>query len=195
MDSSDSDWQIDEFGPSHTGRAVAVLADGGEPRPMVYDTGGASGHTTSQWWVYDGTGRAPLATHLRAGCSCGWRGSALHPLDWAELGDEPYAVDPVGPRQDWCDHIDQVEARTVPLPDDLTDLLRRLDERLTDLAADAPVAALRAVGELERIAERVGVDAAHNVAVDGVPWETLATALGLTENDARARVSRYRYAH
>ena len=56
-------WEYDEFAGEHDGRAAAVLADGSEPKPMLYDTGStANFHETSDWWVYDGTRRAPLAT-------------------------------------------------------------------------------------------------------------------------------------
>lgn len=123
-------WQDEEFGAAHRGRAVAVLADGSEPGPVVYDTGSAAGHASSQWWVYDGTLRAPLATRPRGACACGWRGTALHPVDWAALGDRPYDVDPLGPYEDWFPHVRQVAARAVPVPDAVAGLLQRLDEQL-----------------------------------------------------------------
>ena len=85
-------WQVEEFGAHHEGRAVAVPADGTEPKPVVFDTGnGPHVHRTGEWWVYDGTLRTPRATGLRAGCSCGWRGETVHPLDWAEMGERAFA--------------------------------------------------------------------------------------------------------
>ncbi len=189
-------WQIGEFGHAHDGRPIAVLADGSEPKSMTYDTGSAgSGHVSREWWVYDGTLGAPLAQYLRGGCACGWRGTALHSVDWAELGDEPYAAEPVGPRDDWQQHMYEVEARAVPVPSVLAELLRQLDEHLAALADDGPVAALRAVAALERTAARIGTDAAHNIDTDDeVSWELVGMSLGLPEQDARARVGRYLYA-
>lgn len=186
-------WVVEEFGAGHQGRAVAVLADGSEPRAMVYDTGSAAGQATSEWWVYDGALRAPLATHLRGACACGWRGTGLHLVDWAALGDRPYDTDPLGPQEDWFLHVRQVAARAVPVPDAVNDLLQRLDEQLVLLARQTPAAALRAVAALERLAERTGAQAAHRISDGDVSWEAVAVALGLTELDARARVDEYRY--
>ncbi|WP_406447200.1 hypothetical protein OG782_00480 [Streptomyces sp. NBC_00876] len=64
-----------------------VLADGSEPQPALFDTG-SGGHVqeSCDWWVYDGTRRAPLATQLRASSSCGWRGENCYLLDWTQVG-------------------------------------------------------------------------------------------------------------
>jgi len=187
-------WRVEEFGGSHDGRAVAVLADGTEPGPVIYDTGSSgSVHRSSEWWIYDGTLRAPLATHLRGGCSCGWRGTDLHAVDWTLLGDRPYDTDPLGPMEDWFLHVRQVDANAVPLPEVLAGLLQLLDEQLTSLAATGPLAALRAVAMLERTAGRTGTEAAHKLAASGTDWKSVAVALGLTEDDAQARVDQYRY--
>ncbi|WP_331731928.1 hypothetical protein OG592_40865 (plasmid) [Streptomyces avidinii] len=61
--------------------------------------------------------------------------------------------------------------RGTPLPDSLAALLVEVAERLTATTADAPLAALRAVGVLERIAARVGREAAGVLAEDGVSAE------------------------
>jgi hypothetical protein len=188
-------WQIEEFGRSHTGRAVAVLADGSEPRAMVYDTGSAASHTTSQWWLYDGTLRAPLATHLRGACTCGWRGTSLHPVDWATLGERPYDVAPLGPQEDWFLHVRKIAAQAVPVPDTVTVLLQQLDEQLSLFAEQTPAAALRATAQLERLTDRIGAQAAHRISDSSTPWEAVAVSLGLTELDARALVDAYRYGY
>lgn len=190
-----TEWQVDEFGAHHEGRAVALLADGTEPRPAIFDTGsGSSVHQTREWWAYTGTLTNPRATDLRGGCSCGWRGDTVYPLDWEALGDYPYDVDTPGPYEDWAEHIRQVEARTVPVPYELTELLQRLDERLSDLADDAPVAALRIVAALERAAKRTGLVAAFNIGTDDdVPWETVGEQLGMSESDARMKVFGYQH--
>jgi plasmid stabilization system protein ParE len=189
-------WQSDEFGEHHEGRAIAVLADGTEPKPAVFDVGHA-GHVTSEWWVYDGKLRQPLATGLRAGCTCDWRGDIVHPLDWAEVGDHAYDAETPGPRADWRGHIQQIEARAVPVPEDITELLERLEIRLDKLALDAPAAALRVVAALERAAEQVGENAAIGIQADvrgeELTWETVGTALGLPGRAARDTVERYLY--
>ncbi len=179
----------------HEGRAAAVLADGSEPKPMFFDRGsGANFHEARDWWVYDGESRAPLATDLRGACSCGWRGTILHPVDWSQVERDHVYVhvpDTPGPYSDWAEHIRDVEARTVPLPEDLADLLERLDERLGTLADDAPVAALKAVARLERVTLRISREATYNVDTDEVSWDTIGTALGTSADDARSRLFGY----
>ncbi|MFE0134646.1 hypothetical protein ACFWY6_24240 [Streptomyces sp. NPDC059037] len=190
-------WKTEQFGMSHEGRAGAVLANGTEPEPMHFDTGSSGNvHKTSDWWVYDGTLRAPQATDLRGSCSCGWRGTALYPIDWSQVSRRhPYEYDASGPYTDWAQHISEVEERSVPLPDELAGLLEKVDEQLTALADQGPVAALKAVVLLERITKRIGRDAAANAQLDEVPWDSIAKALGLTEREARSRLINYSYRH
>ncbi|MEU6373987.1 hypothetical protein [Streptomyces sp. NPDC046909] len=188
-------WTTEQFHKTHEGRAAAVLADGSEPKPRIFDSGsGAEFHETTDWWVYHGEHRAPLATDLRGACSCGWRGSTLHPIDWSQVerdGIYVHVPDTPGPYGDWAEHIREVEERSVPLPEDLADLLERLDERLTALADDAPVAALKAVARLERLTTRISREAAYNVDPDEVSWETIGTALGMSAKEARSRLFSY----
>ncbi|MEU5434961.1 hypothetical protein AB0G73_16520 [Streptomyces sp. NPDC020719] len=186
-------WRSEEFGASHEGNAQAVLADGSEPGPRYFDVGsGPNVHKTSDWWVYDGTPRAPQATDLRAACVCGWRGLAQYVIDWSDVErNGPDLYDTSGPYGDWNQHIREVTARTVPLPAAVEDLLERLDEQLTALAMDAPLAALRAVAALERTTRSVGRAAACMAEADEMPWEAIGTALGLSERDACARLRRY----
>lgn len=85
MRSEEHDWTTVEFGTSHRGRPGAVLPDGSEPKPVVFDVeSGTNFRETRNWQVYAGsTLSAPRATALRGACSCGWRGSGLHPIDWS----------------------------------------------------------------------------------------------------------------
>lgn len=191
------EWQTDEFADQHDGRPAAVLPDGSEPGPLVHDIGsGSEFHETSDWWIYDGTLRAPKAAGLRAACSCGWRGAARYPIDWEEVVDEhPYRYDTSGPRRDWQQHITDVEARTVPLPAGLAALPARVDEELEHLADEAPLAALRAIGALERTTTRTARTAAYNIKADEVPTEQVAAGLGMSERSAASRLSHYHYRH
>lgn len=191
------EWQSEQFGASHQGRAAAVLADGSEPGPVYFDTGsGSTTHRTSDWWVYDGTLRAPLATGLRAACSCGWRGSTHYELDWNDVDPQrPDLYDASGPERDWAEHITDTEARSVPLPETLTDLLRRLEEQLEDLADNAPLAAVKAIAALERTTRDIAQHAALSIEADATSWAAVATALGLTEQEARSRLTRYALRH
>jgi hypothetical protein len=104
-------------------------------------------------------------------------------------------MDISGPHDDWARHIDEVESRSVPLPVGLEELLERVDEQLSALAADAPLAALKAVAALERTAVRIGREAAYGAEADAeggeVSWEAIGRALGLTEEDARSRLFSY----
>ncbi|MFG3259059.1 hypothetical protein [Streptomyces sp. NPDC048172] len=182
-------WTAKEFGASHEGVPVALLADGSEPKPVYFDAGsGGGGKTVSDWWIYDGQSRAPLATHLRSSCACGWRGEQRYVLDWSEMIDSPCDIDISGPREDWKRHIEEVRARTVPLPVELEALLERLEQQISALADDAPLAALRAVAALERITEDIAPHAACAAEADDLSWSTIATALGLTEKEAQSRL-------
>ncbi|MET9692598.1 hypothetical protein ABZY81_29750 [Streptomyces sp. NPDC006514] len=72
----------------------------------------------------------------------------------------------------------------MPLPEPLAALLVEMAELLTATAADAPLAELRAVGVLERIAARVGRQAAGALCDDGMSAEGVAAALGATRSKA-----------
>ncbi|MFI0717384.1 hypothetical protein ACH4SK_43950 [Streptomyces inhibens] len=191
------EWQTEEFGSSHEGMAGAVLADGSEPKPVYLDIGSSSYmHQTSQWWAYDGRRGRQRADHMRSSCSCGWRGARRYPIDWDQAnGGRAYDLDTPGPYEAWKEHIGEVESRSVPLPTQLAHLLERVDEQLSALADQAPLAALKAVAALERTTGRVGREAAHTAKADETSWETIGQALGLPPKDARARLTRYSLRH
>ncbi|MEU3356132.1 hypothetical protein [Streptomyces sp. NPDC037389] len=187
-------WETEEFGSSHVGTAGAVLADGTEPKPVYIDMG-TSGYMpkTTDWPVYDGRFGRPKATHLRASCSCGWRGGPLYPIDWSRVAEDQYNIDIPGVTDDWGQHIEDVKARTVPLPGGVQKLLEQLDEQLTDLAEETPLAALKAAAGLERIAAQAGRTAAHYIRTDETPIDEVAYALGTTEQKANTLLFRYRH--
>ncbi|MFD4224673.1 hypothetical protein [Streptomyces griseus] len=186
-------WSTEEFGASHEGQPGVVLADGTEPGPVFFDTGsGPDVHQSTSWWVYDGTLRAPVAAQLRGACSCGWRGEHLYPIDWDQVDRrEPYAYDTTGPEDDWERHVAEVEAGTVPLPDDVAALLAQVQERLDTLADTAPLAALRAVAALERTTQIIGRVAANLASADDPAGERTGPALGITPDKARSRLVHY----
>lgn len=189
-------WKTEEYGESHEGWAGALLEDGSEPGPAYLDPGsGTNFHETREWWAYSGRLGRPRATTARAACACGWRGGATYPIDWEEVDragfrEEPYIE---GPQDDWERHIDEVEARTVPLPEEVAALLDRVREQLESLAVDAPIAALRAVAELERTTKIAARNAACMAEADELSWETIGTGLGLSEKEARSRLSHYTF--
>ncbi|WP_405575162.1 hypothetical protein [Streptomyces sp. NBC_01167] len=190
-------WITEEFGDSHEGITGAVLADGHEPKPVYLDFGSGSGsvHETSEWWAYNGELNRPRAAAVRAACACGWRGPD-YPIAWDELPDGGLNdVDTSGPYRDWSGHIATVDRRTVPLPAEVAEAIERLDEQLTTLAEQAPVAALRAAAALERITAAVGLEAAHAVQADELSFDTIATALGISPQAARSRLTRYLLTH
>ncbi|WP_168714732.1 hypothetical protein [Streptomyces sp. A0592] len=85
---------------------------------------------------------------------------------------------------DWKAHLSLIRDTAAPLPEPLAALLVQLTEQLTTTTADTPLAALRAVGMLGRIAARVGREAAGALADDGVSAETVAVGLGTTRSKA-----------
>ncbi|MFD9082955.1 hypothetical protein [Streptomyces erythrochromogenes] len=176
-----------EFGDAHVG-AVGVLVGGDEPGPAYFDVGsGSDVPSTTHWSAYDGQVGRPRAEALRAVCACGWRGAAEYALDWATVGDRPLYdadVDLTGPLADWNAHLSLVRDKTAPLPDPLAALLAEITEQLTTTTEDAPLAALRAVGMLERIAARVGREAAAALTDDGVSAAAVAAGLGTTRSKA-----------
>ncbi|MFJ6438281.1 hypothetical protein [Streptomyces sp. NPDC091416] len=186
-------WQTVEFGAAHEGRPGAVLADGTEPKPVYFDTGsGGHVHQSSDWWIYDGTLRAPLAAHLRASCGCGWRGETRYPLDWDQVDRRsPDLFDTTGPEEDWDQHIRDVEARAVPVPDDLATLIEQIERRLGNLAGDAPLAALRAISRLEHTITDAGRTAAFHAEAGTRDGSVIGPGLGLPEREARQRLLRY----
>ncbi|WP_405527348.1 hypothetical protein OG592_06490 [Streptomyces avidinii] len=93
-------------------------------------------------------------------------------------------VDLSGPLADWTAHLSVVRDATVPLPERPAALLAETGEQLTATAADAPLAALRAAGVLERIAARVSRETAGVLCDDGVSAEAVATALAITRSKA-----------
>ncbi|MFJ9434865.1 hypothetical protein ACIRQY_35230 [Streptomyces sp. NPDC101490] len=185
---------------SHVGGVGVLLADGSEPGPVYIDLGsGATVHSSTAWWLYDGSRARPLAASMRGRCACGWRATATYRIDWEtaptdEAEDEDLADFVSGPHGDWSVHLDDVAARTVQLPDDLALLLTSAKARIGQLA-DAREAALvlRAAGELEEIIAAHAPVAARVLAHEdrsGVMPRT-AEALGLTEEAARARLRHY----
>ncbi|WP_406500193.1 hypothetical protein OG936_37555 [Streptomyces sp. NBC_00846] len=60
------------------------------------------------------------------------------------------------------------------------------------VTADEPLAALRAVTALGRLTARVATDATFSIdTTDGPQWDTVAQALGVSEQAARSRLTRY----
>ncbi|MFD3538394.1 hypothetical protein ACFWUQ_02700 [Streptomyces sp. NPDC058662] len=99
------------------------------------------------------------------------------------IGDGPLHetdIDLVGPRADWTAYLSVVRDTAVPPTESLAALLVEMTKQLNATAADAP----RAVGELERVAARVGRAAAGAVRDDPMPAETVAPALGTTGSQA-----------
>ncbi|MFE7106783.1 hypothetical protein ACFU98_09605 [Streptomyces sp. NPDC057575] len=145
-------------------------------------------HRSTDWYVYDGTLGAPVATELRGACSCGRRGTPRYPLDREAVERRnPYLHDTSGSEGDWDAHINDVQARAVPLPVDLITLLDQAETRLTVLIADEPLAAIRVAATLERMTQRVAEDAVYSLdTVDGPEWGAVALALGVSRRAARS---------
>ncbi|MWA07695.1 hypothetical protein [Streptomyces sp. BA2] len=103
----------------------------------------------------------------------------------------PYRYDTAGPLEDWLQHVEGVAARAVPLPTELAGLIANVEEALVKLADDSPLAALRAIGAVERITDAVARTAAHDVTADNPSPKARSTALGLPVGDADSRIFHY----
>ncbi|WPO76232.1 hypothetical protein [Streptomyces sp. KN37] len=186
-------WTTEQFGTAHEGYVGAVLDDGTEPKPAYLDPGsGANFHETREWWAYSGILNRPKAARGRAACSCGWRGADEHVIDWDAVDVFTPLFPSTEPREAWHQHIADVEARTVPLPTEMTALLEQLDKQLTSLAEETPLAALKAVAALETLTKQVAPVAAFYAENDGLSDEVLAQGLGVSPSDAKSRLLRYR---
>ncbi|MGW6940298.1 hypothetical protein ACWGF3_15075 [Streptomyces xanthophaeus] len=173
-----------------------VLEDGSEPGPVYFDVGsGGDVPSTTLWHAYDGRFRRPRAAALRGACSCGWRGAAEYPLDWALLGDDrplyEADVDLSGPVADYGAHLSIVRDAAVPLPSDLSVLLTEVAGRLAGLAVREPLVALKALADLQYVIARAGADAARGVLGGRVPFAEVAVALGTSEQAARRYVTEF----
>ncbi|WP_435191488.1 hypothetical protein [Streptomyces sp. bgisy126] len=130
-----SGWRRDGF-ESHEGVVGVLLADGSEPKPVVFDLGsGSSFHESSDWRLYDGTFRRPTAVSMRGRWACGWHGTKTYVIDWEKVheGDDLDVYDTSGPYEEWEAHLDEVAGRAVALPEDLAGLLGQMRERLDRL--------------------------------------------------------------
>ncbi|MFG2895375.1 hypothetical protein [Streptomyces sp. NPDC048248] len=149
-------------------------------------------HQTTEWWAYDGKLSRPRAEEVRGSCSCGWRGTTRYPIDWTQRDhDGLHELDTSGPRDDWAQHIADVEERSLPLPSELNDLLERLTNQLDALTTESPLAALKAVAALERVTGRIGREAVYAAEAEELSGGVIGKALGLSEKDARSRLTHY----
>ncbi|MFE5489011.1 hypothetical protein ACFQ7Z_03445 [Streptomyces virginiae] len=184
------------LGAAHEGSVGVLLADGTEPGPAYFDVGsGPNMPSSTEWHAYDGRYGRPRAVVLRGSCSCGWRGAAEYPLDWAALpADEPLYeadVDLSGPIADYEAHLSVVRDGAVPLPAELAELLADLVRQLDVLAVKEPLVALKALADLRYVVARAGEDATYELGARDVPLKAVATALGTSETAARTYLNDY----
>ncbi|MEV5972190.1 hypothetical protein [Streptomyces sp. NPDC051921] len=183
---------------SHEGTAGVLPPGGSEsPSPPVSASVGSGGHVTEPYdrSGCDGTACGPAATSTHGRCACGRRGEPTCAIDREHVrsGDRD-AHDTSGPQRDRDDHMDQVAARAVALPDDVAALLTQVRDRMDALLDDAPLIALKAADALESIVASTGPVAALFLtrAADVLPMARLAELLGMSEQAAGARLAHYR---
>lgn len=174
------------------GKVGVLLDDGSVPGPVYIDMG-SGGHVPgfTDWWLYNGPGRRPLASRMRAVCECGWSGAATYPIDWTRVEEnEPHRYDTSGPEQDRESHTRDVVAGAVPVPEDVAHLISQLRQRLDEIEASDTLTVLRIVAELDSIVDTEGSYAAREARLTHTDQE-IAAALGSTEKAATARLRRY----
>ncbi|MGW4699846.1 hypothetical protein [Streptomyces sp. NPDC004285] len=184
-------WELDGA-EGHVGKVGVLLDDGSVPGPVYIDIG-SGGHVPSftDWWVYNGSGRRPLASRMRAVCACGWSGATAYLIDWKRVEDEePHGYDTSGPERDWEGHTRDVVANALPVPEDVARLISQLRRRLDEVEASDTLTALRIVGELDSIVETEGSYAAR-MALRSHTDQEIAVALGGTDEATAARLRRY----
>ncbi|NJP43604.1 hypothetical protein [Actinacidiphila epipremni] len=166
---------VDETG-RHEGFVAAVLGDGGEPGPQPDGS-------RMPWWAYNGAD-GPRAVAVRSACGCGWRGGAVHPVDFGDdEATEGYEAE-TGPYADWERHVTAAEGL---VPYDVEQLLGMLRRRVAELAEQQPVAALRVAAQVEGMAPMLGASAAQAARRGLVSWEAIGRPFGLDAEAARAR--------
>ncbi|WP_052659050.1 hypothetical protein [Streptomyces sp. MNU77] len=160
---------------------------------MLLDGGsGSNFYKSNDWWIYSGELRRPPTTSLRGACSRGWRGETSYPLSWEDVDrNAPHLYDTRQIQDDWARHIDDVEARAVPVPDVLVALLDQVEQELAGLASDAPLAALGAISRLEHVIAEAGDAAAYGAEADARSGTLIGPGLGLPENEGRRRLLSY----
>ncbi|MFB7229782.1 hypothetical protein ACFCY9_18850 [Streptomyces fimicarius] len=187
-------WETDELAETHGGQPGVVNEDGTEPGPIsiLAMSGGDEVGRITEWWGFDGRRGGTAATHLRGSCSCGWRGTTLYRVDWDEVHkDHPYMYSTSGPEADWKAHGAGVEAKLVPLPDDVAELLDKLTDRVSGLADHEPLAALRAANLVQRHTQIYASCAARDVQRDATLLAAAGVALGCSTTQVKSRLRKY----
>ncbi|WP_129287527.1 hypothetical protein [Streptomyces sp. GZWMJZ-114] len=164
-------WQDMEFGEAHRGSVGVLLDDGTVPPPVFYPMeSGAGGWEVAQWTVYKGAYTAPRAAALRGVCSCGWTGPQ-HKLGWDARDDSD--IQAVGSQaadastEEWDEHIEEVRARTIPVPESITEVIDSLHDAIEKLAESSPLAAVRAARLMELSARTAAVSPAREALAKG----------------------------
>ncbi|MFB8236071.1 hypothetical protein ACFC58_05915 [Kitasatospora purpeofusca] len=139
-------------------------------------------------------GFIPKAHALRAACSCGWTGTE-YPLDWEQIGEQDLRMAAGDLAEEcetewWDGHTSTVEKSAIAVPEDITDLLSLVSEKIEKLASRSPLAAVRAARLLEVAAVRAAYWPAHDARARASPAEA-AAALGLNEDDTRYLLARF----
>jgi hypothetical protein len=176
----------------HEGYPVAVLADGSEPEPLRFPVPGREGITTrnSAWWLYTGEEGRPLATSVKAGCTCGWRSTNTFPIDFEHQEATDGWEDNSGPFAAWTsEHIDALLGTTMPT--ELREALGTVKQLVGQLATERPLVALTAIGQMEKLIEVQAPIAGTWARSRKVTWEAIGRALRTSRQAAYQRFGKY----
>jgi hypothetical protein len=176
----------------HEGYVVAVLADGSEPEPLQFPVPGREGVTTknSGWLLYTGKDGRPLATAVKAGCTCGWRSVDTFPVDFEDEEATEGWEDNSGPFAAWqSEHIEALLGTAMPR--ELREALDTVAMSLREQSVHRPLVALATIARMEKLVGDLAPTAGAAARKDGQTWTAIGKALNTTRQAAYQRFSRF----
>lgn len=156
--------------PGHEGDVALRLADGSLRLPgQDADRPGHQGEPSPDEADREASG-------YRAICSCGWNGSADHPLSQPGL---------TAASLDWSQHVKPLLAVAPPVW--LLSRSHAVRDAVTELSSSWPLQALAVLVDIERWQRALSEQAVAQARAAGHSWAEIGAALGVTKQSAHER--------